>query len=1299
MNTREPPDAEPPGKWPLAVNVRADGDAKVRTRPGYVHAFDNEGAGPITDLGTYDSLDTDNKPRILVHDQDGKVFLDDGQQKGQVGTGGTGASITPFRPSASPQSWAYIGNGTGYEKFSAPDPSNQVTAQKVGIAEPQPMPEACIEGFQYTEFTGVASDWSSSGVIAGAPGGVVDVIRSTNHVIGLPFPDPANALQSPKWRYSIPVGPTDETPGDNFGKPINYQIGQTLRFTPTSGSPIEAEVEDVYPPIQVGNGIVIESIYYYPPFPGQTTHRKCVIVPSQLGFGTTSTTPDVATNAPATAVLPDFAGTTAVLRRGSLIRLANAEIVFVENVVIGPTGSLAIETTTALQSHAVGDPIEGVLAICCAFPRDFPAATLQGALIIARQLNFVVLEAGLALVERTLPVNPFNVPLGDMGVPQDNDLFHISLTVAGDPKALVQIKISLDIDDGSFTRNTLFYPVSESVLQAAMNNSQSQFTVSTLLATNQTVYQAIYDALRQHGFNAASVLNPKNAISINTYTGEVQIIGSDGRLITLNVPLLSGVQQYTELIITLSSLTRTGNNMTRSLATCNAIQIAVITTLGPGEQIVVGFGSIWVGGGGQPDTGQNASPYFYRTVPRSSLTGAKGNPTAAMRYGVMPRTQPIWVTLPSAGAVPYDPQIDTWDIFRYGGSVTSWRYVGSANFSDAYFKDNLFDSAAFAGSQLEFDNYEPWPTVDVPFRSEQIAGLDHIDVTGTVINIFAPSTSFPATIFRWLPGTLITLNQNTVYTLWNRPVAITGGVQFRILETAGAMTNPVLFIGEPIVANQPLPYLWGPDANGFMFGCGDPFRPGTFQTSKANDPDSTTNNAYDLTPPSEPCLGGQIMDGLSLVASSKRWWMLQPSQDPARQWNPVEMPTGRGLAAPYAHATDGKMVYFWAKDGIMAMVPSQPGQMLTNDIGNLFPQGETGITHGFDITYAGYTIWAPEYRYAASFRLSVMNYILRAHYRDCHGTPRTLVCDMTPDAQGQLITRWSVDDYSAPMVASLQPIQPPATLLSTTERYQELYYVDTNGGVWQETDLHNDDEHPIQVWLSTAEWDGGDSRVRKDWMDSMVDVLSPSGGTLHPVSNGRILGDEQEIDEEDERTQILVPVGEEGPGEPPHRKMDVTALGILFRWSDDFHLLNPNPNSCPTSGLITTLYEYTLEFVPQPVQIKSWESIWVNCGLDGYWFIYRMRIAYQTDGDDPVHLKIDAYDRTAPEEIDLPGTNGRYVKTEFVPTYNKFLLAKFHLTSDEPFALIEEDTEIVACQWGRTGMCTKCNGFGGRANP
>jgi hypothetical protein len=200
MNTRDPADAMPPGKFPLGQNVRAEGDSKIRTRPGYKQIFTTGTGGPITDLGSYTTLGTDNKTRILAHDQAGHVYLDDQQNKGTVGTGGLGASIIPFRPAQSPQSWAYVANATGYSKFSAPDSQNNVTQQKVGIAEPQTMPEAVPEGFEFNEFTGTAGNWFASGPLAGvgsgppvAGAGLTQVIRSTSTVIGMiedPTEDP-----------------------------------------------------------------------------------------------------------------------------------------------------------------------------------------------------------------------------------------------------------------------------------------------------------------------------------------------------------------------------------------------------------------------------------------------------------------------------------------------------------------------------------------------------------------------------------------------------------------------------------------------------------------------------------------------------------------------------------------------------------------------------------------------------------------------------------------------------------------------------------------------------------------------------------------------------------------------------------------------------------------------------------------------------------------------------------------------------------------------------------------------------
>ncbi len=78
------------------------------------------------------------------------------------------------------------------------------------------------------------------------------------------------------------------------------------------------------------------------------------------------------------------------------------------------------------------------------------------------------------------------------------------------------------------------------------------------------------------------------------------------------------------------------------------------------------------------------------------------------------------------------------------------------------------------------------------------------------------------------------LGGQNAYTLWNRPTLITldsppaanyYAYLFNLVENAGSLSPDTLTIFEPNVAAQSLPYMWGPDAQGTVFACGDPFRP------------------------------------------------------------------------------------------------------------------------------------------------------------------------------------------------------------------------------------------------------------------------------------------------------------------------------------------------------------------------------------------------------------------------------------------------------------------------------------------
>ena len=1346
MNTRNAPDALPPNKYPYAQNIRAVGDQSVRTRPGLEFSFTT--ASHNTDMRAYCTIGTDNKPRLLVHNDSGAVFLDNGVQKAVVGNGGPflGASMIPYRPNQSPQSWMYIGNSQGYRKLSAPDGSNNVTSLKVGIAEPQWAPndvarlEVCPDGFQYNEFTATAASWAvNSTPPTGAP---ADATRnlfsdaSTDTVVAA-FADPASVSPAAKTRYSVQI--TQKVLSPPF---IQYQVGETVTF---SGTGLSAEIEDVVPPINSGVALTIQAIYY---FSGAT--GSCIIVPSQAQVDPTVPVVD-ALGQPVAAGTP-LPGQMAGMRRGSLVQLGGSEVVLVLNVTTGPQGGIAFECSTT-GAFAAGAAIIGIPAIVCA-----STATPSGT-ITASQINSA-LTAGIATLTQTLATNPFNLALGSYGTPQQDDLVHVSLLV-NTPANVTELKLLFDVGDGTFTQNVLYYAVRVSALQAAFANSITQLT-----AVQTVAQQDLVSSLPGRQYSIDSEGNPVD-------TGAIEATQPSA-----STESATGSSQWTEVIFAISDLTRIGDDQTKTLANCVSVQILANVS----GAVNLSFGSLWVGGGGQPDVGESGAPYFYRVRPRSAATGAKGNPSESTRYGVLPRRQRNIVSLPSAS---YDAQIDTWDVFRYGGTTLSWRLIGAATSNASTFIDNYFDDSARGGEALEFDNFEPWPSVDVPFQGTVGDGnVTAITVYGTAIKITA--STFPATITKWLPGTLITLNGQATYTLWNRPVAVSGGYLFRIQEDAGAPSVTVVSVTEPNVANQNLPYLWGPDANGVIFGVGDPLRPGALYSSKQFAPDATPNNIYDLTPPSEPLLGGDVIDGLAIVASSSRWWALQRAFGTPNRWFPIEMPAGRGLAAPWGHCTDGKFEYFWAKDGIYLMSVLGYAVSITDaDLYNLFPHD--GVA-GMNVTYAGKTVYAPDYKYAGQFRLSVIQSILRAHYLDSTGTHRTLSCDLSLTGAGAPRLAWAVEAYGdgIPIDLSSGVEQPAGTLLTSTLAYAQEYLAAATGKVYISKELTSDDSSPISCALATFEWDGGDLRAFGFFTDIYTDTQASAVITVQPLSFGANVGLPTSFGGASTRVQRVVSLA---------GGQLIKTLGMLFTWNDSFptqtdgtilyiweleyfpkpiiesdaatdwedggvagakymqglvleadtfgldkrikvrdaetlgfhdiqgpvgtNIINHNGQSVIAYSFATPFVAHRVRIEPQdsgasavswrqakpfrrdwvfeptPEKGRTWQTQPTTHGLTGFHHIRKVVMSYVSTA--AVTLTITAIDGTSPAVITLPSTGGVPLKVEFVPTFNKGRMYTYAGVSAAPWAPYLDKCEIHVGAWERQGNYSLYVNLGGVA--
>jgi hypothetical protein len=588
-----------------------------------------------------------------------------------------------------------------------------------------------------------------------------------------------------------------------------------------------------------------------------------------------------------------------------------------------------------------------------------------------------------------------------------------------------------------------------------------------------------------------------------------------------------------------------------NLEYCYGFQVQIITT----AACTTGVGSLWVGGGSGPDIGDTGIPYRYRAVPRSSTTGAQGNPCPDERSNASPRRQSVLV---KTSALTFtDPQVDLLDVERYGGSLTSFRYLSTvavgSDFTDTYFDDALTNAPA-----MPTDNYEPWPSIDVPF-TVAVGGGNTISVVGTWVTVSGP-TVWPSTIARWLPGTLLTLAGVGTVTLRSRPIGLSGtSYLFEIEECVGVPTATAFSVMEPDVARQILPYLVGPDEYGTLFGMGDPLRPGTLYSSASFNLDiAPSENTNELSPPSEPLIGGAQLGAVTLIASTDRWWAIYPSflVGTTGNYTTLRRDVGRALAAPHGICSDGQKVYFWAKDCIAATAGGAYEDLTSKT--DLYPLFAHEGVPGSDVSRKGDIFHAPDYSRVAWFRLSVANKFLYADYRDAQDNERTLVLDLQTGA-------WSRDEYHDRVTVHYSVPQQAGSLTVTQGSNPLAVMGDSQGKVWQQQDLHNDNSTPIPCIVKTFEFDGGDDRSQPEWGDAYLDCLpaAPGGLVVAPMSDMAPIWNVPVTLPQGARFGFPVSVGKQFTGK---------SLGLSLSWSDDF-----SSQADPTQ-----LFRWGVSALPQP---------------------------------------------------------------------------------------------------------------------
>ena len=387
--------------------------------------------------------------------------------------------------------------------------------------------------------------------------------------------------------------------------------------------------------------------------------------------------------------------------------------------------------------------------------------------------------------------------------------------------------------------------------------------------------------------------------------------------------------------------------------------------------------------------GQNIAPLpatvitaaQYRYTYRSSATGATSNPSPESLEQVFSVLANTLTPTPST-----DPQVDKIDWYRLDESLENFTYVGTSPNNTTPFVDSLLDVDIAANPILAFDNYEPFPSIDLPK-----AGI--VNVVGGVVTWFS-GDQFNV---RWLGGTVIIVG-TVAYTLDKRPTSTTtltasntenvGGIQVVVPVPDG--TGLVYEIAEPILAAQPLPHIWGPTDNiNFSFGCRDPLRPGTLYWCKGGNLDSAPDtNQEDVTSPSEPLMNGCMSGGYGIVMSTERGWLIVPNFFNAlatvqgtegSTWTLQLSISDRGLYMEWCLAVDGGGNFFFrAKDGIYISPGGQGSKSITDaDLYNIFPH------EGFvpqPVNRGGFTVYPPDDTLPQLQKLSVANGYLYYDY-------------------------------------------------------------------------------------------------------------------------------------------------------------------------------------------------------------------------------------------------------------------------------------------------------------------------------
>lgn len=1000
---------------------------------------------------------------------------------------------------------------------------------------------------------------------------------------------------------------------------------------------------------------------------------------------------------------------TYALQRDSLLRLGASENVRVLSVSQGRDGLFSLRCST-VSTFSAGSTVEGLGSF-----RAFLAGTFAAAATLTNDAFRSTIATGIGHISRTVALDlsfVANRPI----LPDDE--IHLSIKLSSND-ALVEGKVLFDLDAGAtFTGNYFFFPFRANDLTPAVSDTLTTLTTQqTSIQTNQ-IEGSYLDTqeFRTRYYNGGYFVEP--------------FIGDSDPLEPVSYPnptttstTTTGEDQWTELCFRVGDLTRVGPDASKTLAHITALRVQLNVT----DSVVVDFDSFWIGG--TFGLTSIAFPYIWTYRYKSSVTGAVSNPAPPMRSGLFVSRGAAILT----PTVSTDAQVDTIEYFRRGGTLPEWHLVGISPNSGT-FTDSYRDEVVSGNFGLDEDNFQPFPVADAPHRGIcNVRGTEVERVSGDDFDL------------RWARGSEIIIDgiPNSLYT------SPRTGDRISLEESAGTLNNVSFLLRSPTLMAQALPALWGPYSVGglvFMFSCKDGF----LYFTKANNPDSAPEeNQIEVTSPQEPLVGGCVHDGQAYVFSTERMFRIIPSFSETTAFEVQELPTGKGLVAPWALCVD-ELIYFVSRDGIYMTNGTEIKSLTDGDLYPLFPHdGQAGVAAG------GYS--PPDFSVAHALRLAAGDGLVKFTSQDATLTRQTWVFDTRTKA-------WmSQDTYTPPVVCHYWD---EGALSGTTTETRERVG-GTDGRVYTANRALNDNGSPITSIVRTGCLDFGDSRAEKLFGDIMIDHSGTI--TVTPGYNNFLntLGNQTLTTGIFARAQSIYDV-EGGAGfQAKNLALSITSTDpfmILHEWQPsyvprpedsklrwtDFHndgqagakflqglVLTANTKGTTRTvrvegdggvliatlqvlhnGYVTKAYPgagdtwtptitHMMRLVPQdagqweifdvkwvwdpaPELATKWQTQGTTHDFYDFQHIRRIWLAVQSTTDVTLLLNIDGTDYT----YVIPSTGGAYRKVELPVQARKGKLWTYTFTSSQPFRLFSRDTVVEVHGWGEDGPYKKMQPFG-----